>query len=73
MATEFCSKCKQAHPGRVCDFKEGECAETLYQLSEEACGFVPENDPATIDLRFTTNSDPGDEHVEPNDSKADSD
>lgn len=29
MATEFCQKCKQAHPGRVCDYDEkGECAET---------------------------------------------
>jgi len=30
MATEFCQKCKQSHPGRVCDYDEkGECAETL--------------------------------------------
>lgn len=30
MATEFCQKCKQAHPGRVCDYDEnGECAETV--------------------------------------------
>ena len=29
MATQFCQKCKQAHPGRVCDYDEkGECAET---------------------------------------------
>ena len=29
MAAEFCQKCKQAHPGRVCDYDEkGECAET---------------------------------------------
>ena len=29
MATEFCQKCKQSHPGRVCDYDdEGECAET---------------------------------------------
>jgi hypothetical protein len=29
MATQLCEKCKQAHPGRVCDFDEkGECAET---------------------------------------------
>ena len=29
MATQFCQKCKQAHPGRVCDHNEkGECAET---------------------------------------------
>ena len=30
MATEFCQKCKQAHPGRECDHDEqGECAETV--------------------------------------------
>jgi hypothetical protein len=29
MATEFCQRCKQSHPGRVCDYDdEGECAET---------------------------------------------
>ena len=29
MATQLCQKCKQAHPGRVCDYdKKGECAET---------------------------------------------
>lgn len=29
MATEFCQKCKQAHPGRACDYDDkGECAET---------------------------------------------
>ena len=30
MATEFCQKCKQAHPGRICDYDEkGDCSETL--------------------------------------------
>jgi hypothetical protein len=30
MATEFCQKCKQSHPGRLCDYDEkGECAETV--------------------------------------------
>jgi hypothetical protein len=30
MATQLCQKCKQAHPGRVCDYDEkGECAETV--------------------------------------------
>ena len=29
MAPQLCQKCKQAHPGRVCDYDEkGECAET---------------------------------------------
>jgi len=28
MATQLCEKCKQAHPGRACDYDEkGECAE----------------------------------------------
>jgi hypothetical protein len=30
MATEFCQKCKQSHPGRACDYDEkGDCAETV--------------------------------------------
>ena len=30
MATQLCQKCKQSHPGRVCDYDEkGECAETI--------------------------------------------
>ena len=30
MATQLCQKCKQAHPGRVCDYDEkGACAETV--------------------------------------------
>jgi hypothetical protein len=30
MATEFCQKCKQAHPGRECDYDDnGDCAETV--------------------------------------------
>jgi hypothetical protein len=29
MATQLCQKCKESHPGRVCDYDEkGECAET---------------------------------------------
>ncbi len=30
MATQFCQKCKQAHPGQVCDYDDkGECSETV--------------------------------------------
>jgi hypothetical protein len=30
MATQLCQKCKQSHPGRVCDYDEkGDCAETV--------------------------------------------
>jgi hypothetical protein len=30
MATQLCQKCKQSHPGRVCNYDEkGECAETI--------------------------------------------
>jgi hypothetical protein len=29
MATELCQKCKQSHPGRICDYDDkGDCAET---------------------------------------------
>jgi len=32
MSTEFCTRCKQSHPGRVCDYDDqGECAETVPQ------------------------------------------
>lgn len=32
MSTEFCTHCKQSHPGRPCDHNDlGECAETLPQ------------------------------------------
>lgn len=46
MATDFCTKCKEQHPGRVCDYKDGDCAETTDkkagQTVHEAgcpCGF----------------------------------
>jgi hypothetical protein len=30
MSTEFCTHCKQSHPGRACDYDDqGECAETV--------------------------------------------
>ena len=30
MATDFCQKCKKAHPGRVCDYDDkGECSEMV--------------------------------------------
>jgi hypothetical protein len=30
MATQFCQKCKQSHPGRLCDFSDqGKCTETV--------------------------------------------
>lgn len=30
MATEFCQRCKQSHPGRLCDYDEkGDCIETV--------------------------------------------
>lgn len=30
MATQLCQKCRQSHPGRVCDYDEkAECAETI--------------------------------------------
>ena len=36
MATEFCQKCKKAHPGRTCDYDEhGECSETAQNDSTD--------------------------------------
>ena len=30
MATQLCQKCKQSHPGRICDYDEKDkCAETI--------------------------------------------
>lgn len=30
MATEFCQRCKQSHPGQLCDYDDkGDCAETV--------------------------------------------
>jgi hypothetical protein len=30
MATQLCQKCKQAHPGRVCDYDEkGDCTDMI--------------------------------------------
>jgi hypothetical protein len=39
MATQLCQKCKQSHPGSVCDSDEkGECAETTVVTEiTEAC------------------------------------
>jgi hypothetical protein len=35
MANEFCQKCKQAHPGCLCDYDDkGNCAEVV-DVSEE--------------------------------------
>jgi hypothetical protein len=41
MATELSQKCKQAHPGRVCDYDEkGECAETIFLSSANLTEFA---------------------------------
>ena len=43
MVTQLCQKCKQSHPGRVCDYDdEGECAETA-GVNEVA---QPRNEPS---------------------------
>jgi hypothetical protein len=43
MATQLCQKCKQAHPGRVCDYDDkAECAETI-SVNEVA---QPRNEPS---------------------------
>ena len=36
MATQLCQNCKQAHPGRACDYDQnGNCAETV-DVTEDA-------------------------------------
>ena len=53
MATQLCQKCKQAHPGRVCDYDEkAECAETI-GVDEVA---QPRKEPSNNEggLRFVT-------------------
>ena len=43
MATQLCQKCKQSHPGRVCDYDDkAECAETI-AVDEVA---QPRNEPS---------------------------
>jgi hypothetical protein len=43
MATELCQQCKQAHPGRVCDYDDkAECAET--KVADEIA--QPHDDPS---------------------------
>ncbi|MGB9072098.1 MAG: hypothetical protein WCC22_05465 [Terriglobales bacterium] len=42
MSTEFCSQCKQSHPGRACDYdNEGECAETVPPPETPAASSAP--------------------------------
>jgi hypothetical protein len=37
MATEFCQRCKQSHPGRLCDYDEkGDCADPVDTEKEES-------------------------------------
>jgi hypothetical protein len=45
MAAQLCQKCKQAHPGRVCDYDEkGECAETISVNEVTQTGNEPSKD-----------------------------
>ena len=42
MSTEFCTHCKQSHPGRACDYDDqGECAETVPQPETPAANPDP--------------------------------
>jgi hypothetical protein len=43
MATSFCEKCKENHPGRACDYADGECAETKAEDETPAQPSVPED------------------------------
>ena len=61
MATEFCQRCKQSHPGRVCDYDEkGECVETVetQETSErKRSNGMPQR-------RSELSSDPEEEHTD---------
>ncbi|HLM79932.1 MAG TPA: hypothetical protein VK302_04790 [Terriglobales bacterium] len=42
MSTEFCTHCKQSHPGRTCDYDDqGECAETVPQPETPGASSAP--------------------------------
>jgi hypothetical protein len=42
MSTEFCTQCKQSHPGRACDYDDqGECAETVPEPETPAADAAP--------------------------------
>jgi len=42
MSTEFCTHCKQSHPGRACDFDDqGECAATAPEPETPAANSAP--------------------------------
>jgi hypothetical protein len=42
MSTEFCTHCKQSHPGRACDFDDqGECAETVPEPETPGANSAP--------------------------------
>lgn len=46
MSTEFCTRCKQSHPGRACDYDDqGECAETVPQPETAAANSAPAKKP----------------------------
>ncbi len=54
MATEFCQKCKQTHPGRTCDHDDkGECADTL-DVDEN-----PKTSGEALEKPFTAKASPG--------------
>ena len=45
MATQLCQKCKQLHPGRVCDSDEkADCAETSSNTEVDQPRDVPSNE-----------------------------
>jgi hypothetical protein len=57
MATEFCQKCKQSHPGRLCDYHEnGEFVETAagetVERNDSVQRVLNEDDLARVDRRL---------------------
>jgi hypothetical protein len=54
MATQLCQKCKQAHPGRVCDYDEkGECAETIDTDKAVSPSDAPPEEPVGTSRKLT--------------------
>jgi hypothetical protein len=57
MSTEFCTHCKQSHPGRSCDYNDrGECAETLPQPEAPSAKSAPSEQDSVHPLPATDRS-----------------
>jgi hypothetical protein len=70
MATEFCRKCKQSHPGRTRDYDDkGDCAETM----DVEHGDQPHQNEPSNQKKITRRSDRRHRHCVPPCTKAEDD